>query len=191
METFIIVVVFILFLVAFMLVRTARVMKQLPSVEVGELVEVEADEVAKRLSEIIKIESISKGQGEIDVAPFNLLHQKLEKMFPLVHKHMQREIISDASLLFTWQGKNKEAKPVLFAAHQDVVPADESTLEQWTHPPFSGEIADGFIWGRGTIDIKSQMMAALESAEILYRWKIPVMLPRHHLERVQIPHCRL
>ena len=167
METLIIVVVFILFLVAFMLIRTARVMKQLPPVEVGELVEVEADEVAKRLSDIIKIESISKAQGEIDIAPFNLLHQKLEKMFPLVHKQLQREIISDASLLFTWQGKNKEAKPVLFAAHQDVVPADESTLDQWTHPPFSGEIADGFIWGRGTIDIKSQMMAALESAEIL------------------------
>ena len=167
METVIIVVVVLLFLAAFMLIRTARVMKPLPPVESGDLLEVDTDQVAKRLSEIIQIETISKDLGKIDVEPFNDLHKKLEAMFPLVHKHMKREIISDASLLFTWAGKNKEAKPVLFAAHQDVVPADESTLDQWTHPPFSGEIADGFIWGRGTIDIKSQMMAALESAEIL------------------------
>lgn len=167
METVIIVVVVLLFLAAFMLIRTARVMKPLPPVESGDLLEVDTDQVAKRLAEVIQIETISKDLGKIDVEPFNDLHKKLESMFPLVHKHMKREIISDASLLFTWAGKNKEAKPVLFAAHQDVVPADESTLDQWTHPPFSGEIADGFIWGRGTIDIKSQMMAALESAEIL------------------------
>lgn len=167
METLIIVLVVLLFLVAFMLVRTAKAMKPLPPVEPGDLEEINSDKAAKRLSEVIQIETISKDLGKIDTEPFTLLHQKLEAMFPLVHKHLKREIISEASLLFTWEGKNKEAKPVLFAAHQDVVPADESTLDQWTHPPFSGEIADGFIWGRGTIDIKSQMMAALESAEML------------------------
>ncbi|HSM24005.1 MAG TPA: M20 family peptidase, partial [Anaerolineaceae bacterium] len=167
METLIIVVVFLLFLAAFMLIRTARVMKPLPPVESGDLVEVDAQKVAERLSAVIQLETISNEQGELDLKTFKQLHKKLEEMFPLVHKHMKREIISDASLLFTWEGKDKQSNPVLFAAHQDVVPADPTTLDQWTHPPFSGKIADGFIWGRGTIDIKSQMMAALESAELL------------------------
>lgn len=167
METLIIVVVFLLFLAAFMLIRTARAMKPLQPVESGELVEIDNQKVAERLSTVIQLETISNEQGVINLTSFEQLHKKLEELFPLVHQHMKREIISDASLLFTWEGKDKAAKPVLFAAHQDVVPADPATLDQWTHPPFSGEIAEGFIWGRGTIDIKSQMMAALESAEML------------------------
>ena len=44
------------------------------------------------------------------------------------------------------------APPLLLTAHLDVVEADASA---WTHPPFSGEIHDGCIWGRGTIDMKN------------------------------------
>jgi len=40
--------------------------------------------------------------------------------------------------------------PLLLSAHLDVVEADAPT---WTHPPFAGEIADGFLWGRGAIDV--------------------------------------
>src|SRR5689334_9356474 len=36
--------------------------------------------------------------------------------------------------------------PLLLAAHLDVVEADPA---RWTHPPFAGEIIDGFLWGRG------------------------------------------
>ena len=44
------------------------------------------------------------------------------------------------------------APPLLLQAHVDVVP---TTGQQWTHPPFAGEVADGFIWGRGALDMKS------------------------------------
>jgi len=80
---------------------------------------------------------------------------------------MKREIVGQASLLYTWAGKDASLEPVLLAAHQDVVPAEETSLSQWTYPPFSGEIADGFIWGRGTLDIKSQLVSLLEAAEAL------------------------
>jgi acetylornithine deacetylase/succinyl-diaminopimelate desuccinylase-like protein len=42
-------------------------------------------------------------------------------------------------------------KPLMLNHHIDVVAADPA---QWTHPPFSGEVADGFVWGRGTLDTK-------------------------------------
>jgi acetylornithine deacetylase/succinyl-diaminopimelate desuccinylase-like protein len=72
----------------------------------------------------------------------------LAKLYPLTHQTLSKETVDGYSLLYTWQGKNPDLNPVVFMAHQDVVPADEHTLKEWTYPPFSGEIADGFIWGR-------------------------------------------
>ncbi|MEM5773643.1 MAG: M20/M25/M40 family metallo-hydrolase, partial [Anaerolineaceae bacterium] len=51
--------------------------------------------------------------------------------------------------------------------HQDVVPVAESSLDQWDYPPFSGAIADGYVWGRGAMDIKNQMITLLDAAEYL------------------------
>ncbi|MCK7503330.1 MAG: M20/M25/M40 family metallo-hydrolase [Desulfobacterales bacterium] len=54
-------------------------------------------------------------------------------------------------------------KPLMINHHIDVVAADSS---QWTHPPFSGAVADGFVWGRGTLDTKGlgvMFLLALES----------------------------
>ncbi|KAF1079019.1 M20/M25/M40 family metallo-hydrolase [Methanogenium sp. MK-MG] len=53
---------------------------------------------------------------------------------------------------------------LLFCGHLDVVPAGE---EGWTHDPFSGTIEDGFVWGRGSTDMKggcAAILAALEEA---------------------------
>lgn len=54
-------------------------------------------------------------------------------------------------------------KPLLVNHHMDVVAADPAA---WTHPPFSGAVADGFVWGRGTLDTKNLgviFLLALES----------------------------
>lgn len=52
--------------------------------------------------------------------------------------------------------------PLLFAGHVDVVPA----LDQaWKRPPFSGEIAEGFVWGRGSTDMKGGCAAILAACQ--------------------------
>ncbi|MCY1641377.1 succinyl-diaminopimelate desuccinylase [Methylorubrum sp. SL192] len=52
------------------------------------------------------------------------------------------------------------AGPVLvFAGHTDVVPPGET--EAWTHGPFSGEVADGFLYGRGAVDMKGGIACML------------------------------
>ena len=53
-----------------------------------------------------------------------------------------------------------EAPPLMLEAHIDVVSTEDQT---WTHPPFSGEIADGMVWGRGTLDDKGAV-AVMTSA---------------------------
>jgi acetylornithine deacetylase/succinyl-diaminopimelate desuccinylase-like protein len=52
--------------------------------------------------------------------------------------------------------------PLLLYTHLDVVPAEP---EHWTHPPFAGEVADGFVWGRGALDMKS--VAAMQLTTML------------------------
>jgi len=57
------------------------------------------------------------------------------------------------------------APPLLLYGHIDVVTAEN---QQWQHPPFAGEVADGFVWGRGALDMKggvAMMLAAFLRAK--------------------------
>lgn len=51
------------------------------------------------------------------------------------------------SYLLTWRGSDASLAPALFISHVDVVPVTKGTEQDWTLPPFSGAVADGFIWG--------------------------------------------
>ncbi|MBI4411118.1 MAG: M20/M25/M40 family metallo-hydrolase [Deltaproteobacteria bacterium] len=61
-----------------------------------------------------------------------------------------------ASLVARLKG-NGSKRPLLLTSHLDVVPAEE---KEWERPPFSGDLADGFVWGRGALDMKQ--MTAME-----------------------------
>lgn len=91
----------------------------------------------------------------------------LEKTYPLVHATLQKENVNTHGLLFTWAGTDPALKPNLLMAHQDVVPVPESTVKQWTHPPFSGHYDGKFVWGRGASDCKNQFLAILNAVEAL------------------------
>jgi carboxypeptidase PM20D1 len=121
---------------------------------------------AERLAEAIRFETISWEDGErLDREVFLAFHGFLERSYPRLHASLQREIVSEYSLLYTWPGAGATLKPLLLTDHFDVVPVIEETLDQWEHPPFSGAIADGFVWGRGTLDDKSGAMSILEAVE--------------------------
>ncbi len=63
--------------------------------------------------------------------------------------------------------KGKQDGPTLcYIGHVDTVLADAN---EWTHDPFSGEIADGFMWGRGSLDMKSQVAAEVVAVAALAR----------------------
>jgi len=177
MPTFILIIAALFLLAAVLLIRTYLFVqkasqdaeKDLPGVKLPAF---KADQkiAAAHLSDVIKLETVTHEDPSENV-PVNFvqLHKMLEKNYPLVHKTMKREVVGENNLLFTWAGKDSKLEPVLFAAHQDVVPAEETSLSQWTYPPFSGKIADGFIWGRGTLDIKNQLVSLMEAAEALIK----------------------
>lgn len=51
--------------------------------------------------------------------------------------------------------------------HLDVVPVEAGTESKWKHPPFSGVVADNFVWSRGALDDKASVVAILEAVEWL------------------------
>lgn len=58
------------------------------------------------------------------------------------------------------------AGSLILTSHFDVVPAEAG---KWSHPPFSGEIADGFVWGRGAVDMKNMTAYTLMTMLLLKR----------------------
>ena len=124
------------------------------------------DGAARRLSQALRIQTVSYDTAQPGSAGhFEELHQLLDTAFPLAHAALKREVVNGSSLLYTWEGSDPAQDPVLLVAHMDVVPVEAGTENNWTHPPFSGQIADGYIWGRGALDMKHVVMAIMESVE--------------------------
>lgn len=125
------------------------------------------DDAINRLSGAIKFKTISSGNPEDNFDDeFYKLHNYLEGVFPLIHSSLEKKVFNQ-SLLYKWTGTDKKLKPILLMSHLDVVPVDLSTLNEWDAPPFSGNIKNGNIYGRGTSDDKVTVMAIMEAVEIL------------------------
>ncbi len=99
--------------------------------------------------------------------PFLALHDWLRTAFPALHGRLTREVVAGYSLLYTWPGSDSTLDPMLLMGHLDVVPVEPGTESRWKHAPFGGEVADGFVWGRGTLDDKASVIAILEAVEWL------------------------
>ena len=122
------------------------------------------DAYAAQFGSLLKIRTISKNE-EDDLSQFDRLHEQIDKLFPLCAKTLTREV-HDGTLLYHWQGRDAKALPILLMGHQDVVPASE---EGWTCPPFAGEVKDGVLYGRGTLDDKCNIFTQMSAIEQLLK----------------------
>ena len=124
--------------------------------------------IAEHLSAAVQIKTISwSPTAETEGNAFLAFHAFLETTFPTVHATLTREVINDYSLLYRWRGSDPDKTPIAILGHMDVVPIEPGTEDDWDHPPFSGAIADGFIWGRGVLDDKSSVVLSMEAVEAL------------------------
>ena len=115
---------------------------------------------ARKLSAMVRCETVSV-PGENQREKFLAFHKVLEELFPLVHQQLEKTEI-DGNLLYHWKGERSD-RPLVLMSHQDVVPAEGV----WEHDPFSGDIADGKVWGRGASDTKCSVMAFFQAVEEL------------------------
>jgi carboxypeptidase PM20D1 len=127
-----------------------------------------AGSAVDRLSRAIQFRTISyQDRSQIDYAEFEGLNAFLRESFPRVFAELEVERVSDYSLLIRWPGSDASLKPILFTAHTDVVPIEPGTEGDWQYPPFDGAVADGNIYGRGSLDDKLGVLSLLEAAESL------------------------
>jgi len=122
-------------------------------------------DVHGRLAGALSFPTISL--APVDTQAFLNLDTFLLDNYPLADSLLWRTTFSGLSTLLRWPGKTASLEPVLLLAHKDVVPPDSNSLDRWTYPPFSGQLAEGNIWGRGAIDDKGSLLAIMEAIETL------------------------
>lgn len=156
-------ILLILVVLAAVLVLRAAMLKPTPAltakVELDETPR--AAEYGKRLAEMIRQETVSS-RFDPDRTKFLQFHEKLEELFPNIHKNCEKHVFN-GSLLFKWSGKGTH-EPILLMSHHDVVEANG----KWEHEPFSGDIDEqGRVWGRGAVDTKASLFCLLTAVEEL------------------------
>ena len=122
------------------------------------------NQAAEHLSQAVRFATVSNQDiVKVDLSIFSAFEKFLEEAYPRVHEKLEKTNINEHGLVFHWQGVDR-AKRILLTAHYDVVPAGE---DGWPHPPFSGQIEGGKIYGRGSFDDKGSLIAILESVTAL------------------------
>jgi carboxypeptidase PM20D1 len=163
-----IVTLVLLALLSVVLLRTLQCASRQVPVEPVQLARVDPQQIAGRLAGALRLRTVSQQDpAAVNREEFRALHRYLAEQFPTVHARLQREVVGDSSLLYTWKGSEPARKPVVLLSHLDVVPVEPGTEEKWTYSAFDGRIADGYIWGRGALDDKLGVLGILEATERL------------------------
>lgn len=124
----------------------------------------DADRAVECLASLVRCKTVSYRDAALeDDAEFEKLIASLPSLYPHVFEKCSFERLEGRALLFRWCGKSADG-PTVLMAHYDVVPVNE---DLWDAPAFAGEIRDGRLWGRGTLDTKITFHGALFAADTL------------------------
>lgn len=161
--------ILIIIFAAIILINTYRYGKTLPVLTAMSVPKL-PDSSVDHLQQSIRIQTISWGGDKpIDSSAFLSFKEFLKTTYPLVHSKLSLQTFGQFTYLFKWTGNDSTISPYVLMAHYDVVPVEEAALSKWTVQPFSGEIKDNNIWGRGAADDKGSVIAILESIEKLLK----------------------
>jgi len=123
----------------------------------------ELPRAVQRLQALIRVPTVSRPDlDQVDTAAFDAFVAELARQYPLLHQRLELTRVHTHGLLFHWRGTSSEP-PVVLMAHLDVVPVEGT----WQHDAFSGDVADGRVWGRGTLDDKGSLAGICEAVETL------------------------
>ncbi|MHC6222388.1 M20/M25/M40 family metallo-hydrolase [Arthrobacter sp. MMS24-S77] len=134
----------------------------------GEHHDAMAAEAVEFCSTLIRIDSTNTGDpattgdGELRCAEYI---QSLLAEFGLEGQLLEKAP-GRGNLVVRMKGSEPEAPALLVHGHTDVVPAN---IADWTVDPFSGEVKDGFVWGRGAVDMKDMVAMTVAAVRQLRR----------------------
>lgn len=124
------------------------------------------EEATRHLQELLRIDTSNPPGNELPAAEYLAGVLRQEGVSPLVLTSG-----SQRATVVTRLGSSGAQAPLMLLGHLDVVPA---VPEQWSHPPFGGDVADGFLWGRGAIDCKGLVVADLMVTLLCRRLGLPL-----------------
>ena len=153
-------------LLAIVLIKTLLfVPKKEEAIEIEEI-KVDLDKATNDLADMIKCKTISHRDRNCENdEEFERFIKLLSERFPLIYENCTFERVSNRAILYHLKGKSSD-KPSVFTAHFDVVDVEE---KDWEKAPFCGEIENGFVWGRGSLDTKSTLNASMQALEQLLK----------------------
>lgn len=137
--------------------------KQLASIEPIEKFPLDQASTDRFISSI-QIPTLSYAD-RVDTLAFEQLDSLFRENYPMLYVRMYMRPINEFSHIYRWKGRDPSLLPILLIGHTDVVPIENK--EAWEEAPFSGVQKDGYIWGRGTLDDKINVVGLLEAATIL------------------------
>lgn len=146
--------------------QTAKARKLLPPERRAS--EEDALAYAKRLQKMIQCKTVS-AKGPYDDTEFAKLRDVMAELFPLVHARAEKLTFGDDCWIYKLPGQD-ESRNIMLMSHHDVVAAEG----EWKYGGFSAEIAEGKLWGRGTVDTKTPLFAEFTALEELLAEGIPL-----------------
>ncbi len=159
--------ILIVLLLGLILFNTLRLTSKQLKYQIVQLPEPPKNAVSN-FSKSIRYKTISyNDSSKVEYAEFEKFHEFLANTYPLTDSLLIKQLINSYTLLFEWSGSDSELKPILYLAHQDVVPVDSGSISKWEQDPFSGAISDNKVYGRGTLDDKCGIIGMLEAVEML------------------------
>lgn len=152
------------------------------------------DSAIQRLSGGLKIPTVSSGElGDFNYSTFDTIKEYIKNSYPLIYQNAEFAEVNTYGLVFRLKGSNPSLDPILFLSHTDVVPPGDAEVkdktenifrpddqplpevsevsEEWDFGPFSGAVANGRIYGRGSIDMKGMLFSLLESMNNVIKTK--------------------
>jgi acetylornithine deacetylase/succinyl-diaminopimelate desuccinylase-like protein len=120
------------------------------------------DEVTRLLQELIRVDTVNPPGNETAAA--ELLRAYLGPFG--IDSRLYARVPERANLVARLPGRDPGAPRLLFLTHTDTVLAEP---DEWSVPPWSGELRDGEVWGRGALDMKGQVAAAAVALAVLAR----------------------
>jgi acetylornithine deacetylase/succinyl-diaminopimelate desuccinylase-like protein len=131
-------------------------------------------DVARLAADLIRIDTTNRGGGDARERPAaEYVAARLAEAG--VEPALLESAPGRANVVARVGGSEPGAPALLVHGHLDVVPADPSS---WSVPPFSGEIRDGVLWGRGAVDMKNADAVLLA---VVSRWALRGNRPRRDL----------
>lgn len=153
-------------LILVVVIRTLAFRPQKKKVRTVTPVTVDEKRATEELAAMIRCRTVSDTDPtREDAAEFEKFEKLLPTLYPSVFTTCEHIAIDERAILLRWRGKS-EKEPTVLMSHYDVVSVEESG---WTHAPFDGIIEEGVLYGRGTLDTKVTLAAALHASEALIK----------------------